>query len=88
MVFVVELPGEIIYGEVLLRMYGDREVLIENYKGILEYEEFYINPLESRPVWSNNREKLLILYKKTLSLGVLSKTHLRFEESECILYKD
>lgn len=52
------------------------------------YEEFYINPLESRPVWSNNREKLLILYKKTLSLGVLSKTHLRFEESECILYKD
>ena len=39
MVFVVELPGEIIYGEVLLRMYGDREVLIENYKGILLYTQ-------------------------------------------------
>lgn len=33
----MELPGDVIYGDVLLRLSGNREALIENYKGILLY---------------------------------------------------
>jgi len=33
----LELPGDVIYGDVLLRLSGNREALIENYKGILLY---------------------------------------------------
>lgn len=33
----MELPGDVLYGDVLLRLSGNREALIENYKGILLY---------------------------------------------------
>ncbi|MCM1158918.1 MAG: YabP/YqfC family sporulation protein [Bacteroidales bacterium] len=33
----MELPGDVRYGDVLLRLSGNREALIENYKGILLY---------------------------------------------------
>lgn len=33
----MELPGDVIYGDVLLKLSGNREALIENYKGILLY---------------------------------------------------
>jgi sporulation protein YqfC len=36
-VYFLELPGDVIYGDVLLRLSGNREALIENYKGILLY---------------------------------------------------
>ena len=35
--YFLELPGDVIYGDVLLRLSGNREALIENYKGILLY---------------------------------------------------
>lgn len=35
--YSLELPGDVIYGDVLLRLSGNREALIENYKGILLY---------------------------------------------------
>ncbi len=33
----MELPGDVLYGDVLLRLSGNREALIENYRGILLY---------------------------------------------------
>lgn len=33
----LELPGDVIHGDVLLKLSGNREALIENYKGILLY---------------------------------------------------
>lgn len=33
----MDLPKDVIYGDVLLRISGNREVIIENYKGILLY---------------------------------------------------
>ena len=35
----MELPGDVLYGDVLLRLSGNREAVIENYKGILLYTE-------------------------------------------------
>ena len=39
---VLELPREISTNEPKLTILGFKELLIENYKSILEYEEFYI----------------------------------------------
>ena len=39
---ILELPKEIITGQPKITIMGFKEMLIENYKGILEYEEFYI----------------------------------------------
>lgn len=33
----MEIPKDIIYGDVLIRLYGNKEAIIENYKGILLY---------------------------------------------------
>ncbi|MGN0153724.1 MAG: YabP/YqfC family sporulation protein [Lachnospiraceae bacterium] len=33
----MELPGDVLYGDVLLRLSGNREAIIENYKGLLLY---------------------------------------------------
>lgn len=33
----MELPNDVIYNDVLLRLSGNREALIENYRGILLY---------------------------------------------------
>lgn len=37
-----EMPREVISNEPKITIAGFREMLIENYKGILEYEDFYI----------------------------------------------
>lgn len=39
---LLELPKEITTGQPKITIMGFEEMLIENYKGILEYEEFYI----------------------------------------------
>ena len=33
----MKIPGDVLYGEVLIRLSGNREVIIENYKGIHLY---------------------------------------------------
>lgn len=33
----LELPGDLMYGTVIVTVTGNREALVENYKGILEY---------------------------------------------------
>ncbi len=33
----MELPKDVLYGDVLMRMVGNKELIIENYKGILLY---------------------------------------------------
>lgn len=38
----LELPKDLMLGAVLLSVTGQREILIENYKGILEYETHFI----------------------------------------------
>lgn len=38
----LELPKDLVYGMSIVTVTGRREVLIENYKGILEYNEEYI----------------------------------------------
>lgn len=42
MVETLELPKDLVYGASIVTITGRREVLIENYKGILEYTEDYI----------------------------------------------
>ena len=37
-----ELPADLAYGSVLLSVTGQNEVLIENYRGILEYKDEHI----------------------------------------------
>ena len=39
---LLEFPTEISTGEPKINMLGYQEILIENFKGILEYEDFYI----------------------------------------------
>ena len=39
---LLELPEEVITNKPKLTIVGFEEVLIENYKAILEYEDFYI----------------------------------------------
>ena len=39
---VLEMPKEIISNEPKITILGFNQMLIENYKGILEYQEFYI----------------------------------------------
>ncbi len=39
---VLEIPKEVYTNEPKLVIIGFNELIIENYKGILEYEEFYI----------------------------------------------
>ena len=39
---ILEMPKEIVTNEPKLTIIGFTELLIENYKGILEYEDFYI----------------------------------------------
>ena len=39
---VLEIPKEISSSEPKITIIGFNEMLIENYKGILEYQEFYI----------------------------------------------
>lgn len=38
----LELPKDLMLGAALLSVTGQKEVLIENYKGILEYEDTFI----------------------------------------------
>ena len=35
----MEVPGDVLYGDVLVKLSGNREAVIENYKGILLYTE-------------------------------------------------
>lgn len=42
MVETLELPKDLMYGASIVTITGRREVLIENYKGIIEYTEEYI----------------------------------------------
>ncbi len=37
MVEALELPKDLVYGAVLINVTGRRELLVENYRGILEY---------------------------------------------------
>ena len=39
---ILEVPREVIGNDTKITILGFNEMLIENYKGILEYEEFYI----------------------------------------------
>lgn len=39
MVDTLELPKDIVYGSVILNVTGRSEMLVENYKGILEYTQ-------------------------------------------------
>lgn len=38
----LELPTDLLLGEAIITMTGRRELLIENYKGILNYEDSFI----------------------------------------------
>lgn len=33
----MNVPGDVLYGDVLVRLTGNREAIVENYKGILLY---------------------------------------------------
>lgn len=39
---LLEMPNEITTNEPKITIQGFKELLIENYKGILEYEDFYV----------------------------------------------
>lgn len=42
MIETLELPKDLMYGASMVTILGRQEVLIENYKGILEYTQDYI----------------------------------------------
>jgi len=56
----LELPKDLAYGASIVTITGRREVLIENYKGILEYTEEYIK------IQTKNAK--LTVYGKQLSI--------------------
>ena len=60
MVESLELPKDLMYGASIVTITGRREVLIENYKGILEYTEAYIK------IQTKNAK--LTVYGKQLSI--------------------
>ena len=41
MVESLELPKDLVYRAAIVTVMGNRELLLENYKGILEYEEYF-----------------------------------------------
>ena len=58
MVETLELPKDLMYGDSIVTITGRREVLIENYKGILEYTGEYIK-IQTKNVYG---KKLSIEY--------------------------
>lgn len=60
MVETLELPKDLMYGDSIVTITGRREVLIENYKGILEYTGEYIK------IQTKNTK--LTVYGKKLSI--------------------
>lgn len=42
LVETLELPKDLVYGAVLVTITGRQEVLVENYRGILEYDQTHI----------------------------------------------
>lgn len=43
LVETLELPKDLMYGAVLVSITGRREILVENYRGILEYDQNHIS---------------------------------------------
>jgi sporulation protein YqfC len=39
---MLEMPKDVTLGEAIITLIGKREILIENYKGIIEYNDEYI----------------------------------------------
>lgn len=57
-----DLPPDLAYGSVLLSVTGQNELLIENYRGILEYKDEHIRPRQRTAgyLWLENGSELNI----------------------------
>ena len=60
MVESLELPKDLVYRAAIVTVMGNRELLLENYKGILEYEKEYIRiQLPDSCSWEESQHFLL-----------------------------
>jgi sporulation protein YqfC len=57
---ILELPKEVVLDLPKITMFGDRNMLVENYKGIIEYDDNKIRVNTGRGIIKVTGEKLMI----------------------------
>jgi len=57
---ILELPKEVVMDLPKITMFGDRNLLVENYKGIIEYDDNRIRVNTGRGIIKVTGEKLMI----------------------------
>ena len=58
----LELPGDLVFAEPVLTMIGQREICIENYRGILSYSQTSLQILTRKGKVTIKGENLTVLY--------------------------
>lgn len=68
---VFEVPKDVVLGEAIITLTGKREAIIENYKGILEYNNNYIRLLTKNGTIEFKGSNLNIIYLTNEEIKVI-----------------
>lgn len=81
LVETLELPKDLVYGAVLVSITGSREMLVENYRGILEYNQNRIS-LQTKTC-------RLIVQGKNLNISYYTNEEMKITgRIEAVLYEN
>lgn len=69
----LELPGDLVFTEPVLTMIGQREICIENYRGILSYSQTSLQILTRKGKVTVKGENLTVLYYRGEEMKVGGK---------------
>lgn len=71
----MNIPGDVLYGEVLVHLTGNREVIIENYKGIHLYTSTEVVVACKKQVLHIHGEGLHICYFSGCDMKITGTIH-------------
>ncbi len=69
----LSLPGDVVFGDFIITLTGSREVFIENYKGILSYDDNQISVQGNHVVLRICGKRLAIDYYSQEGMKVLGQ---------------
>lgn len=69
----LELPGDLVFAEPVLTMIGQREICIENYRGILSYSQTSLQILTRKAKVTIKGENLTVFYYREEEMKVGGK---------------
>ncbi len=69
----LELPGDLVFAEPVLTMIGQREICIENYRGILSYSQTSLQILTRKGKVTIKGENLTVFYYREEEMKVGGK---------------